>query len=61
MYKYIFFDLDGTLTDSKEGILKSLGFAFEQLGVPAPEEAVLTTFIGPPLHDSFMEHCGFTR
>ena len=34
MYHYIFFDLDGTLTDSKEGILNSLRYAFDKLGEP---------------------------
>lgn len=61
MYRYIFFDLDGTLTDSKEGIVNSLRYAFEKLGRPAPDEAILLQFIGPPLQDTFMEVCGFTR
>ena len=39
MYHYIFFDLDGTLTDSKEGILNCLRYAFEKLGEPAPPES----------------------
>jgi len=60
MYHYILFDLDGTLTDSKEGILKSLRYAFGKMGRPEPDEATLTKFIGPPLQDSFMEYCGFT-
>ena len=60
MYQYILFDLDGTLTDSKEGILNSLRFAFEQLGEPVPEESVLIKFIGPPLQDSFREFCGYS-
>ena len=34
MYRYVFFDLDGTLTDSKEGILNCLRYAFEKLGEP---------------------------
>lgn len=60
MYHYIFFDLDGTLTDSKEGILNSLRYAFEQLGEPMPPESTLIKFIGPPLQDSFERYCGFT-
>ena len=59
MYHYIFFDLDGTLTDSKEGILNCLRYAFEKLGEPAPPESTLIKFIGPPLQDSFMRFCGF--
>ena len=41
MYHYIFFDLDGTLTDSKEGILNSLRYAFDKLGEPVPPESTL--------------------
>lgn len=61
MYRYIFFDLDGTLTDSKEGILNSLRYAFEKMGHPAPPESTLIKFIGPPLQDSFVRFCGFTE
>lgn len=61
MYHYIFFDLDGTLTDSKEGILNCLRYAFEKLGKPVPPEESLITFIGPPLQNSFMERGGCTR
>ncbi len=61
MYRYIFFDLDGTLTDSKEGIFNCLRYAFEKMGVQAPEEDTLVKFIGPPLQDSFARYCGFTE
>ena len=60
MYSYLFFDLDGTLTDSKEGILKSLRYAFERMGRPIPPEETLLRFIGPPLQDSFQRFCGFS-
>ena len=60
MYHYIFFDLDGTLTDSKEGILNSLRYAFQKMGRPVPSEETLLKFIGPPLQDSFVEYCGYT-
>lgn len=53
MYQYIFFDLDGTLTDSKEGIINSLKYAFTAMGEPVPSEEQLKTFIGPPLKQSF--------
>ena len=47
-----FFDLDGTLTDPKEGIVGSMQYALEKLGVSdIPEE--LDWIIGPPLHQSF--------
>ena len=60
MYHYILFDLDGTLTDSKEGILNYLRYAFTKLGEAAPPEAALIKFIGPPLKDSFQAFCGFS-
>lgn len=59
MYKYIFFDLDGTLTNSMEGIIKSLEYAFDSMGIPKPDEATLKKFIGPPLTVSFHELMGF--
>ena len=61
MYRYIFFDLDGTLTDSKEGIFNCLRYALEKMGQPVPPETVLTKFIGPPLQDSFVRYCGLTE
>ena len=61
MYHYVFFDLDGTLTDSKEGILNCLRYALEKMGRPVPPEETLMKFIGPPLQDSFREFCGFTE
>ena len=61
MKRYIFFDLDGTLTDSKEGILNCLRYALEKMGRPVPPTETLLNFIGPPLHDSYMEYCGFTE
>ena len=61
MYRYLFFDLDGTLTDSKEGILNCLRYAFEKLGEPTPDEETLLQFIGPPLQESFARYCGFSQ
>ena len=58
--RVILFDLDGTLTDSKEGILNCVRYALERLGEPIPADDVLQTFIGPPLIDSFKVCCGFS-
>ena len=58
MYDYVFFDLDGTLTRSGEGIKKSAAHAIAQLGYPALTEAQLDSFVGPPLLESFMRCCG---
>ena len=46
MYKAIFFDLDGTLTESGEGITKSVQYALEKLGVSAPDLEPLKVFVG---------------
>lgn len=59
MYKYILFDLDGTLTDSKEGIINCLKYAFGKLGDHIPADEKLLRFIGPPLLSSFQEFCGY--
>ncbi|MBQ8345503.1 MAG: HAD family hydrolase [Clostridia bacterium] len=61
MYDWIFFDLDGTLTDPGEGITNSVAHALEQEGVPVPPRAELYRFIGPPLVDSFMRFYGFSE
>ena len=54
----VLFDLDGTLTDSQEGIVKSVIYALERLGRELPPRDTLTAFIGPPLHESFSALCG---
>ena len=61
MYQYLLFDLDGTLTDSREGIVTCLQYAIGKLGDPVPEEADLLKFIGPPLMQSFTEYCGYSE
>lgn len=48
----IFFDLDGTLTDSRPGITRSIQHALEQLGHPVPPVEELTWCLGPPLQQS---------
>lgn len=54
--KNILLDLDGTLTDSSEGITKSLQYALEKLGQPVPPAEELLCCIGPPLLHSFLDH-----
>ena len=51
--KSILFDLDGTLTDSGEGIMKSTVYMLNQLGIDVPSEAELRTVVGPPLTESY--------
>ena len=53
MLSNIFFDLDGTLTDSKEGIVNCIYYALEKLGYPVPEGFNVNDCLGPPLRLSF--------
>ena len=52
MIKYVFWDLDGTITRSEGGVLSSVRYALDKLGVTLPESELLK-FIGPSLYDSF--------
>ncbi len=54
----IFFDLDGTLTDPKPGITRSIQYALQKLDLPVPSQDELTWCIGPPLRDSFVTLLG---
>lgn len=58
MYKAILFDLDGTLTESGEGITKCVQYALEKLGKPEADLKKLEVFIGPPLMEQFMKYAG---
>ena len=60
-YKYILFDLDGTITDSALGITNSVKYALNKLNAPIPPYETLCRFIGPPLLDGFREFCGFNK
>lgn len=61
MFQYCLFDLDGTLTDPREGITKSVQYALAKQGIDEPDITKLEFFIGPPLRDSFMTAYGMTR
>ncbi len=54
----LLFDLDGTLTDSTEGILKCLAYALERMGYEVPEDT--NKFLGPPLRQSLTEFLGMS-
>ena len=56
----VLFDLDGTVTDPKEGITCAVAYALRQQGIIADPDT-LTSFIGPPLHESFPELFGLTE
>lgn len=55
-YQYYLFDLDGTLTDSGEGIMNSIRHALDKFGITEYDEAVLRKFIGPPLAECFQKY-----
>lgn len=55
-HKAILFDLDGTLTDSGEGIINCAIVALEHFGLPVPSREEMRVFVGPPLHESFINH-----
>ncbi len=59
MMEYLLFDLDGTLTDPKEGICKSVEHALAAFGIKVNSLDDLEPFIGPPLNVSFKEFYGF--
>ncbi|MBH0156468.1 HAD family hydrolase [Fictibacillus sp. 5RED26] len=60
-YEYILFDLDGTLSDPKEGITKSVQFALRRMGIAEENLDHLESFIGPPLQQSFQEFYSFNE
>lgn len=53
--KTILFDLDGTLTDSGEGIINCASLALEHFGILVPDRKTMGVFVGPPLHDTFVK------
>ena len=56
MGKTILFDLDGTLTDSGEGIINCAVMTLEHYGCPIPDREELRSFVGPPLHETFIKY-----
>ncbi len=53
--KAVLFDLDGTLTDSGEGIINCAQYAFQQMGYPVPPREEMGVFVGPPLWGTFKQ------
>ncbi len=60
-YKFVLFDLDGTVTDPFEGIANSIIHALDKFGMDEPDPSRLAAFIGPPLVDSFVKYYGFSH
>lgn len=61
MYKYAFFDLDGTITNPGVGITSAVAYALEHYGIHTEDKTTLYPFIGPPLVDSFMKYFDFPK
>ena len=59
-YSHIFFDLDGTLTQSEFGIIRSARHALSKFGIEEPDRNKLLRFIGPPLYYSFDKYYGIS-
>ncbi len=60
-YKYILFDLDGTVSDSGEGITNSVKYALSKFGIEEEDFDKLKRFVGPPLYASFENYYGFSH
>lgn len=60
-WKHIFFDLDGTLTDSAPGITNAIMYARKKWGLPPGQNADYYKFIGPPMPESFEQFWGFSH
>ncbi|SEI97477.1 phosphoglycolate phosphatase [Lachnospiraceae bacterium A10] len=61
MIKNVLFDLDGTLLDTTEGVLESVKYVIQELGLRELEDGELVQFIGPPIQNSFMKFYGVTE
>ncbi len=60
-YKYILFDLDGTITESGPGIMNAAKYALKHFGIEETDLDKLRLFVGPPLDESFMNRYGFNK
>lgn len=55
---HVLFDLDGTLSDPREGFVRCIRYALAELGIEYESDSSLESYIGPPLHDTFRKLCG---
>ena len=56
----VLFDLDGTLTDAAPGIVNGFRLVLDRFGIAQPDDAIMRTYLGPPLAVTWREHYGFT-
>ena len=59
-YKHVIFDLDGTLSDSREGIFNAYYYTINKMGLDLPAEDRLATLIGPSLQKGFTDVFGLS-
>lgn len=59
-FSCVLWDVDGTVVDASEGILRRLTLCLTDLGLPAPTREELVHWIGPPMHESFQTNVGLT-
>lgn len=60
-YKYIIYDLDGTLIDTRPGVKDAVKKTIKDLNLMIPDKETLESFVGPPMQESFQKHYGFGK
>ena len=61
MYDLVLFDLDGTLTDSKQGIIGAVQYAMDKMGLPPADETKVLSYIGGPFREELRRAHGFDK
>lgn len=60
-YKFIIYDLDGTLIDTRLGVISAVKKTIKELDLPLLGEEIIAKFAGPPMQDSFEKYYDFSR
>ena len=60
-FSYILFDLDGTLLDTAEGVIKAVQYTAATHGMEEKTESEIRSYIGPPIYDTFQIHYGLSQ